>query len=75
MQVDGTLEAVSGQIDLEAQSRPIPQRPQERGDIVLGAQARLLARGAWVNDGEAFDDGRTGAAHINGGAINLRTHE
>ncbi|MBT2745383.1 MULTISPECIES: filamentous haemagglutinin family protein [unclassified Lysobacter] len=75
VRVDGTLEAVSGKIDLEAQSRPIPQRPQERGDIVLGAQARLLARGAWVNDGAAFDDGRTGAAHIDGGAISLRTHE
>ncbi|MGH8081684.1 MAG: hypothetical protein ACREP7_14000, partial [Lysobacter sp.] len=75
LQVDGTLEAVSGKIDLEAQSRPLPARPQERGDIVLGAQARLLARGAWVNDGAAFDDGQTGAAHIDGGAISLRTHE
>lgn len=75
LQVDGRLEAVSGTIGLETQSRQIAERPQERNDIVLGAQARLLARGAWVNDGEAFDDGQTGAAHIDGGAITLRTHE
>ncbi|WP_408949938.1 filamentous haemagglutinin family protein [Lysobacter sp. Hz 25] len=75
VEVDGTIETVSGEIALEAGGRSAFDPPAQRGDIVLGADARLLARGEWVNDHGRRGEPERGGAYIDGGKISLITEQ
>ncbi|MEH6420003.1 filamentous haemagglutinin family protein [Pseudomonas sp. CGJS7] len=75
LRVDGTLDAPAGAIELNASGTVYSQRSSELSDIRIGAGARLLARGEWVNDFGALADAQRGGAYINGGRIALSTRQ
>lgn len=75
LRVDGSIDAPAGAIELNASGTIYADRPSELSDIRIGADARLLARGQWVNDFGRLGDDQRGGAFINGGRIALSTRQ
>ncbi|PPU67276.1 hypothetical protein XpiCFBP4643_15905 [Xanthomonas pisi] len=79
VEVDGALIARSGTIALQSSGglvKPQDWRPdavdaQQRGDLLLGAAARLDVSGRWVNDDRRLTLDPLGRAFIDGGSITL----
>ncbi|WP_115562117.1 filamentous haemagglutinin family protein [Xanthomonas arboricola] len=79
VEVDGALIARAGTIALQSSGglvKPQDWRPdavdaQERGDLLLGAGARLDVSGRWVNDDRRLTLEPQGRAFIDAGSITL----
>ncbi|WP_279360747.1 filamentous haemagglutinin family protein [Xanthomonas sacchari] len=79
LQIDGTLTAHAGSIALQsAGGIATVQDPRQggnallgRGDLLLGADARLDVSGRWVNDDRRFGQDAQGSAFVDGGRIAL----
>ncbi|HET7332469.1 filamentous haemagglutinin family protein [Dyella sp.] len=72
----GTLNAPAGSIgitSLGAVAAPSATYGNLPGNIVVGGNAVLSARGLWVNDGGASADNYVGDRYIDGGNISLAT--
>jgi len=72
----GALDAAAGSIGIQSLgmvAAPTAAYGVLPGDIIVGGNAVLSARGLWVNDAGASADNYVGDRYINGGSISLAT--